>query len=71
MKGQRYKAGDRVLLGKIPDEPKAPQEIGTVLSVDRMVWGISVCVRVDAKFKDGPDDDGLRELTVDQIERRL
>jgi hypothetical protein len=40
------------------------EEFGIIDSIDKSV----VTVTVDKKYRDGPEDDGLREVTLDQIE---
>lgn len=49
------------------EEEDWPQEFGEVLSVDVMEWGVSIIVRVDDLYLDGDEDDGLREVTEDQL----
>ncbi len=69
-----YKVGDRVRLIEIPDLwPGAhiPEETGEILSIDEMPWGLSVVVLVDEEHRDPDGDDGLRELTADQIKEKL
>jgi hypothetical protein len=44
-----------------------PMERGIVRSSQQHEWGISYIVQVHEDYKDGEDDDLLRELTEDQI----
>jgi hypothetical protein len=58
----KYKPGDMVMLSAWEDEPRQRAQI---LTVEEMPWGMSYIVQVKPE---GPEDDGLRELTEDQIE---
>jgi hypothetical protein len=51
-----------VILTKWEDQPRQP---GVILCADEFVWGISYVVQV---APEDHHDDGLRELTEDQIE---
>lgn len=64
----RFKAGDRVrVLASV--EEHWPEERGMVYSSDLMPWGESIILKVDDVYVEGPDDDGLRECTADQLEK--
>lgn len=56
--------GDRVVLAANEDE-SWEREHATVLDVQP---NGTITVEVDKDERDGPQDDGLREITVDQIE---
>ncbi len=61
----KYKAGDLVWLAEFDNgENVQPRERAEVLSADVMSWGISYVCQVEPS----KGDDGLRELTEDQIE---
>lgn len=62
----RYAEGDRVMLAVHEDQPREP---ATVLTADVYGWGIGYVVEVDEHADE--DDDGLREVTEDQIEGPL
>lgn len=63
----KYKTGDRVKLGPFNNgEEIIGPELGTILSADEMPWGISYICEVDEDYRT-EDDDGLRELTENQI----
>jgi hypothetical protein len=71
-----FKVGDRVKLPEWQDTPNSdiiPEEIGTVVSVpaDQSETNINrdmIVVQVDEQYR-LEDDDGLRELGDDQVER--
>jgi hypothetical protein len=44
------------------------REHGVITGVTELPWGTSIVVAIDVEYRDGADDDGLREITVDQIE---
>ncbi|MCG7840521.1 MAG: hypothetical protein MIO87_01275 [Methanomassiliicoccales archaeon] len=58
------KPGTRVTLREWEDEGRIePEQKGTVLGGTDPVM-----VELDKRFRDGPHDDGLREVSLDQIE---
>jgi len=58
----KYSEGDKVILGEFEGTPRVN---GVVLSGEELSWGISYVVQVEPE---DASDDGLRELTEDQIE---
>lgn len=66
-----YYVGDLVLMKPIPEEPDEPQERLVLLAFDELSWGISVMGCVPVEHRAEGDWDGLREFTLDQIERKL
>lgn len=60
----KLKEGSRVWLKANEDEGWPRQEAHVVFT-SQMPWGVSVLVEVKP---DDPGDDGLREVTLDQIE---
>jgi hypothetical protein len=58
--------GARVVLRPNPAEGWPRQE-AVVEGTTEMPWGTSVTVRIDEKYRDKDDPDGLREVTADQI----
>lgn len=58
----KYSEGDKVILGEFEG---IPRQNAVVLSGEELSWGISYVVQVEPE---GDSDDGLRELTEDQIE---
>jgi hypothetical protein len=63
------KPGQGVVLKANPDEGWEREE-ATVVQVVQMPWGPSIVVEVEHD-PDYPFDDGLREVTEDQIEAIL
>lgn len=62
----KYKKGDRVWLADFDNGLEIiSREKATILFVVTEPWGISYVAKVD---EPEPEDDGLRELTEDQIE---
>lgn len=67
-KRPKYTPGDRVWLAEFRDrEVFFPRVEATIISADVHEWGISYVVEVEPEEE---GDDGLRELTEDQIEDR-
>jgi hypothetical protein len=65
---QGFKEGQKVRLK--PNKSEGfPEEFGKIESVDDVGHGAIVIV-VDKKYRDGAEDDGIREVTPDQIEMR-
>jgi hypothetical protein len=61
-----FKEGQKVRLK--PNKSEGfKEEFGKIESVDDVSHGV-ITVTVDKKYRDGPEDDGLREVTPDQIE---
>ena len=58
--------GARVVLPENPEEGW-PRERGVILDVEELLWGTSVIVQVDKQYRTGDLDDGLREVTAEQI----
>ena len=59
----KFKADDRVRVLPFA-ETNQPQQFGTVEGVDK---NGTICIRVDKKYR-GKKDDGLRDVTADQLE---
>lgn len=57
----KYKEGDKVLLAEFEG---IPQQKATILSAEPLTWGNSYVVLVEPE---DTSDDGLREVTEDQI----
>lgn len=70
----KYNRGDRVRLVHIEGREDEPKEEGVVLSVDWHDWkptgDFMYVVEVDEEYRD-EFDDGLREMSEDQIESKL
>lgn len=62
----KFEVGQKVNL-KANKEEGWPAEEGTITSIDDIDNDV-IMVKVDKKYRDGKDDDGLREVGVDQIE---
>lgn len=58
--------GSRVVLPENPEEGLL-RERGEVLGIDERDWGTSLVVQVDEEYRDGEMDDGLREVTIEQV----
>lgn len=58
--------GSRVVLLEDAEEGW-PREFGEVLGIDELDWGTSLVVQVDDEYRDGEMDDGLREVTIEQV----
>lgn len=60
------KSGDHITL-KADEDEGWPEQRGIVEGVDELSWGTCVTVRLDAEFREDSRDDGLREVTLDQL----
>lgn len=65
----KFSEGQRVRL-KPNHEEGWPEEFGEVCGGEELDWGNSYIVQVDEYYRnvDGDGDDGLREVTEDQME---
>jgi len=69
---RKVRRGNRIVL-KANEEEDWPREEGVLEDIIDMPWGTSVLVRVDERYRQVADgdsiiDDGLREVTADQVE---
>jgi hypothetical protein len=62
------RADPRRRVQTIPPEDAFPPEFGAVLHPDKPIENGMVTVQLDAGEYDYTEDDGLRELSADQIE---
>ncbi len=67
---QEIKNGDRVRLSEFWDEGELidPEQNATILGLEAN--GV-IMVKIDAEFRTDHTDDGLREITLDQIKAVL
>ena len=61
----KFKEGQVVKLLPFEDQP---EQLATVIGFDQMDWGLSYIVELSPDFKEDEYDDGIRDVTEDQME---